>query len=73
MANSFINNDLVYFRISTIEKMQGKTFGDLQLQRKDKVKTQAKPKKTKIISQDVTVNSQQLFNIILCIVTVQAN
>lgn len=53
--------------IAAMEKMQGKNFGELHLQRKDKVKTQAKQKKVKIRSQEVTVNSQQLFNRILCV------
>lgn len=53
--------------LAAMEKMKGKTFGELKLQRKDMVKNQAIQKSMKIRSKEVIVNPQQVFNRILCV------
>lgn len=68
VSDDSVNCDQAYeIGIAAMRKMEGKSFGDLRLHRRDMVKTQAKPKKVKVRSQEVTVNPQQLFNRILCV------
>ncbi|KAJ8890554.1 hypothetical protein PR048_010063 [Dryococelus australis] len=52
---------------AAIEKMKGKSVGDMKLQRKGMVVIQASYNSVAVRSNQVTVNPKQLFNAILCL------
>ena len=59
ISDGSVNCDQAYeVGISAMQKMCGKNFGELKLRMKDKVQTQAKPRKVKVRSKEVVVNPQ---------------
>ena len=68
VCDDSVNCDQAYeIRLKAIGKIKGKNFDELKLYRKDMVKIQAQQKSVKVRSKEVIVNSQQLFNRILCV------
>lgn len=68
ISDESVNCDIAYeIGCAAMKKMAGKPFGTLTLKRKDMVKTQLAHTQIKVRSKEIAVNSQQLFNRILCV------
>lgn len=68
VSDESVNCDKAYeVGLAAMQNMKGKSFGELKLKRKDMVITQANYKSTSVRSLKVNINTQQLFNRILCV------
>ncbi|XP_063235988.1 uncharacterized protein LOC134538524 [Bacillus rossius redtenbacheri] len=68
VSDDSVDCDQAYEKgVAAMENMKGKNFQELKLHRKNMVKTQAMQKSVNVRSKQVIVNSQQLFNRILCV------
>lgn len=73
LSSGFVSDESVNYEkaydigCAAIKLMVRQSFGKLTLKRRNMVKTQLAHKSVKVRSKEVNMNSQQLFNRILCV------